>query len=114
MLAIDKNNKITMINGDTAYIDLTLDNYALSEGDAVTITIKRKVTDTTPALTKTFREFNEDGSCTIIFLPEETYGLEATNYIYDIQVNMIDGRVDTVIGPATFSIVRGVTDKMAN
>ena len=35
--------------------------------------------------------------------------LEPGTYWYDIQLNLADGRVDTVVGPAKFKIRGGVT-----
>ena len=109
MLVIDKNNRITIINGDTGILNLKVSNYALKEGDTVTLTVKATL-DAKPLISKVIDSFNEDGTCTIVLDPSDTVGLRAGTYIYDIQLNLSDGRVDTIIGPVSFTIIRGVTD----
>ena len=110
MLIIDKTNKITIINGDTGILKLKVSNYTLSAGDSVTLTVKANATDPAPKLSKTITEFNSDGTCTIVLDPSDTVNLAAGAYVYDVQLNLSDGRVDTIIGPTTFTIIRGVTD----
>ena len=109
MLIIDKNNKITMINGDTGILNLKVSNHILKDGDRVTLTVKATL-DAKPLISKTIDTFNEDGTCSIVLDPMDTVSLKAGTYIYDIQLNLADGRVDTIIGPVAFTIIRGVTD----
>ena len=33
----------------------------------------------------------------------------ADTYLYDIQINTADGRVDTIVGPAKFKVIGGIT-----
>ena len=109
MITIDKDtNNITIIKKDTASLDILLDNYTLTNGDRVTLTIDREVEQETPIKQIIVTNFNEEGGA-IINLTSEDTDLEIGTYKYDIQINTADGRVDTVIGPAKFKVIGGVT-----
>ena len=112
MLNIDpKTNKITIINGDTGIIHIQIDNYQLKEGDVLRFTVKRNLSDNDEEIFKEYVEFEEDGSCILILDSEDTQGLGAGTYYYDVQVSLADGRVDTIIGPAKLIINKGVTER---
>ena len=109
MITIDKDtNNITIIKKDTASLDILLDNYTLTNGDRVTLTIDKEVEQETPIKQIIVTNFNEEGGA-IINLTSEDTDLEIGTYKYDIQINTADGRVDTVIGPAKFKVIGGVT-----
>lgn len=108
MLKIDANNNITIVMKDTAAITIKLDNYQLSTGDTVHFTVAAELESADPLISKVLTTFEEDGSC-IISLETTDTDLSADTYYYDVQVNLADGRVDTVIGPAKFKVVEGVT-----
>ena len=109
MITIDKDtNNITIIKKDTASLDILLDNYTLTNGDRVTLTIDREVEQETPFKQIIVTNFNEEGGAIINWTSEDT-DLEIGTYKYDIQINTADGRVDTVIGPAKFKVIGGVT-----
>ena len=96
-----------MVAKDTGDFVLSLDNYLLSDGDKVKFTVNTKVQLETPLLQKVITEFPNNKA--VIRLTAEDTDLEPGNYLYDIQVDSADGRVDTVIGPAKFKIVGGIT-----
>ena len=109
MITIDKDtNNITIIKKDTASLNILLDNYTLTNGDRVTLTIDKEVEQETPIKQIIVTNFNEEGGA-IINLTSEDTDLEIGTYKYDIQINTADGRVDTVIGPAKFKVIGGVT-----
>lgn len=108
MLTIDKDTlAIKMVAKDTGDFVLTLDNYLLATGDEVVFTIGDGIGKEQHLLQKKINEFNEGSA--VIFLTSEDTDLPIGEYYYDIQVNTADGRVDTVIGPAKFKIMGGVT-----
>ena len=109
MITIDnENNNISIIKKDTASLEVFLDNYMLTEGDKVTFTIDKEVEQQEPIKQIIITEFTEDGGA-IINLTSEDTDLEIGTYKYDVQINTADGRVDTVIGPAKFKVIGGVT-----
>ena len=109
MFNIDsETNTITMIKKDTASFDVTLDNYKLADGDKVTFTIAPELEMKNPLLQKRVTSFSEEGYA-FFFLSQEDTDLDIGTYYYDIQVDTADGRTDTIIGPAKFKIVGGVT-----
>ena len=103
-----ENNNITIVKKDTAAITIQLDNYQLGAGDVVRFTVAAELESPNPLISKTISDFEVDGSCIISLTTEDT-NLDADTYYYDVQVNLADGRVDTIIGPAKFKIVEGVT-----
>lgn len=108
MLTIDKDTlAIKIIAKDTVDFVLTLDNYILASGDEVYFTVNDGIEKEQHLLQKKIVDFNE--GVAIIFLTSDDTDLPVGEYYYDIQVNTADGRVDTVIGPAKFKVVGGVT-----
>lgn len=97
-----KSNEIEMTRGDTAAFQVCLVNYRQQEGDVIVMTIKKKLTDSAPVLTKNV----EDG--VICFSPDETKDLLGT-YVYDIQVTTNLGAVYTPI-QSVIMFTRGVTE----
>lgn len=111
MLTIDQNNGITLTKGDSAVLELTIQD---SEGntydysnDLVEFGVKRSALDKTePILKKTF----EDGKIT--FTPEDTEAIEGYgDFQYDVQVTHTDevegeevDTVYTVIAAARFTL----------
>lgn len=109
MITIDLDtNNITMIKKDTASLEIALDNYKLTTGDTVILTIARELESQTPLVQKVVTTFKEDGGAVIDLTSEDT-DLDIGTYKYDIQLDLADGRRDTVVGPAKFKIVGGVT-----
>ena len=100
-------NKMTIIKKDTASFDIELDNYMFTDGDEVIFTVNTDVELEEPILQKTVSHF-EDGIATVSLTAEDT-NIEIGTYMYDVQVNTQDGRVDTIIGPAKFVVKGGVT-----
>ena len=108
MLTIDKDTlSIKIIAKDSGDFVLTLDNYLLASGDEVVFTVSKEIGKETYVIQKRITEFN-DGSGIISITPTDT-DLPLGEYYYDIQVNAADGRVDTVVGPAKFKVIGGVT-----
>lgn len=108
MFQIDKKNNIRIIQGDTAILDLHFDNYTLQKGDCVYLTIKKHLTDSEFAIQKVITAF-ENGGCKIQLTSSDT-NLPCGEYVYDVQCSLMDGRIDTVIGPCYFHILGGVTN----
>lgn len=108
MFVIDKDTQsMTIIKKDTASFTVALDNYTLTTGDEVTFTVAPQVEQEEPLLQKTVTTFEEGAA--IISLESAETDLEIGSYLYDVQVKTADGRVDTVIGPAKFKVLGGVT-----
>lgn len=108
MLSFDSDtNTMKMIAKDTGDFVVAFDNYLLDTGDEVIFTVNSDY-DKEPALIqKRITEFNEHTA--VIHITTEDSDLEPGSYMYDIQLNTADGRVDTVLGPAKFKIMGGIT-----
>lgn len=107
MFTIDAKNKIKIVQGDTAIIDLKVNNNNFVEGDKVYFTVKQSVYDSMNVIQKVVTTF-EDNIAKIQLTKEDT-NIDIGMYQYDIQCSLADGRVDTVIGPANFEVIGGVT-----
>ena len=124
MFKIETGNKIVTINGDTGYFNIIVDDYAFVDGDMVTFTAASSQNYRSPNISKSIIKgkenldedgdvmgyFNEDGSCTFLIHSKDTALLNG-DYMYDVQLNLADGRVDTIIGPSTLTVKKGVTHK---
>lgn len=108
MLNYDKDTyKITMVRKDTGDLTVALENYLLDTGDEVVFTVNTGYDLEHPLIQKRITEFQDHSA--LVRLGVDDTDLEPGEYLYDIQVNTADGRVDTVIGPAKFKITGGIT-----
>ena len=105
MLAIDVNNKIRMVRGDTACIEFALDNHTLVEGDKVKFTVKQSYAQEEPSIIKEITTFTENGTALIVLKEEDTKGLEAGDYLYELEVRLADGTIDTIITAVQFKLI---------
>ena len=109
MFEILGSNHMRIVQGDTAIFNLNISDYNFVEGDVVYFTVKKSIKDKEYALQKVVTEFNEN---TAKFkLNKEDTNIKAGNYIYDIQVSLQDGRVDTIVLPSKFEVLEGVTNE---
>ena len=105
------NNIITLTRGDYAELDVSLYNqdetpHILTEGETLTLSVKRKTTDLTPIFQKVLKQGDEP---VFVFLPEDTKDLAFGTYRYDIEFNTADGKPDTIIKPHDFIVDEEVT-----
>ena len=117
MFKISYDKKITMVQGDTGIIRMKIHNYELSQGDEVRFAIVNKVntsillcqhSDKKIVLEKQVTAFEKDGSARIIIYPYDTENLQPGKYLYEIQVKTKDGRIDTVVPLASFTLMDGI------
>ena len=104
---------LAMIRGDSESIVLSLKRddviAPFVQGDTVYFTLKRSAIMEEIALQKIITEFNEDGNCIIEIAPDDTKALEFRSYVYDIQLNRLDGTVTTIVPCSKFTILKEVT-----
>lgn len=110
MLYLESDGTIKLTRGDTARLTVDIDNdidsneYIIQEEDTLTLTIKKNISDTVPVLQKINK-----GSNVFHITPSDTSQLDFGSYKYDIELTTADGDVYTVIGPATFILLKEVT-----
>ena len=104
MFAIDESNRIKIVRGDTAILILKLNDYQLQAGDQVKLTVKRSVNDKKAVITKTIREFT-DGQAIISIEENDTKNLVAGDYVYEIEVRLSNGTIDTIIQATKLKIL---------
>ena len=104
-------NALSMVRGDTEAIkvSVTEDGSArpLVEGDTVYFTVKRTLNTTEKSLQKTITSFT-DGAAVINISASDTSSLAFGDYLYDIQINLADGTVKTVV-QSTLTLLPEVT-----
>ena len=100
---------ITMTRGDTLCVDIEMmlgdEPYTPSAGDVIRFAMK------TPAMTSGRKEFVEreplilktipNETCQLVLNPEDTKPFDFGQYVYDIEITMEDGTVDTFISEST-------------
>ena len=104
-----EGNEINITRGDTALIDFTLDNHEFVDGDVVYFSVKRSPKDNNYIINKEITNF--DGNKAIISLDSNDTRISKGRYWYDIQCNLVDGRVDTVVNKERFIILEDVNDE---
>ena len=116
MFKISYDKKITMVQGDTGVIRMKIHNYELSQGDEVRFAIVNKAapsillcqhSDKKIVLEKQVTVFEKNGSARIVIHPDDTEYLQPGKYLYEIQVKTKDGRIDTVVPLASFTLMDG-------
>lgn len=108
MLTIE-DGAISLTRGDTAYLSLDLTDalgepFVGSEDDTKVLTVRKAVGGTlafaiTVGLDEAFK-----------ITPEMTKELDYGRYVYDIQVNLSNGDVFTVVAKNTFKLTEEVTE----
>lgn len=99
MSVIINENNITMTRGDTLRVKLDIkdsegNEYVPFSGDIIRIAVKKRYYEATPCILK---EIPMD-TLELLLLPEDTKKFEQpSEYVYDIQITMADGTVDTFI-----------------
>lgn len=103
--------EVDQVDGTTTEepVDLT--------GAKVCFTVKKKVTDPTPLIAKDSTNAldieilspPEDGLAVIHIVNDDTFNLEAGNYVFDVWVSLSNGKKAIVIEPSEFIVNEPVT-----
>lgn len=110
MLSISKDGIISLTRGDTARFSVKIRNrvtnefYIPVEGDSLVLTISKSTKD---GCTPLIQKLLTTGS-TFHLKPEDTKDLKFEDYVYDIQLNTVDGDVYTVITKKVFKVTEEV------
>ena len=109
MFSVSKSGEIKLTRGDTARLTVSIaddagEPYTMQEGDILTMTVKKNITDAEPCIQKT-----ASGSNTFHIKPTDTASLAFGKYKYDVQLTTLDGDVYTVIPPNVFELLQEVT-----
>ena len=107
-MQISANSNIKMIRGDSEVLLISCKGYSFVQGDKITFTVRKSRRDTTKHLQKIATEF-VDGKAVININPEDTSGMDFGEYIYDVQLDRMDGVVKTIVKPAAFTVELEVT-----
>lgn len=106
---VERNNAIAIIAKDTGTLIISVDGYTLGEGDKLTFTVNRNVELQNPLIQKVIEEFDTENNYAVISLSQKDTDLEPGLYVYDIQLDTVDGQTDTIVGPSKFKVIGGAT-----
>lgn len=107
MLSYDEDTQtLSMVAKDTGELLVSLENYDITDETVLYFTVNNELEKEQPLISIAVSEFVDNKA--LIYLSKEDTDLTPGNYLYDIQVDTGDSRVDTVIGPAKFKILGGV------
>ncbi len=109
MLIIGKDKAITLTKGDSIALNFKTTNYDLTDGDKVTFSVAKNYNDEEPVITKEITTINEQNHSVNIQLSPEDTEIPIGVYVYDIQVDLSDGRRETVVSSKL--IVKGEVTK---
>lgn len=116
-LVIKDDNTIELTRGDTAKIQIGImqgeEAYEMQTGDVVRFAVKRR-----EFIGTTYRELKDEEPLILIeipndtlvltILPEHTKDLKFGTYLYDVELTMADGTVDTFIADQRFELTTEV------
>ena len=107
-MLIIKNNRIYLTRGDTATLKIDLENQdgkvvKLEPEDILTLTVKKLASDINPLI-----QLTADSTGQFAIDPEDTSGLNAGVYLYDVQLNR-QGNIYTVIPQNYFELKEEIT-----
>lgn len=100
---------IRLTRGDTFMARIDISNpdgsaYEPADGDVIRFALKKSYSDSKPLILK---EIPVD-TLLLVLDPADTKRLDFGRYVYDIQITMADGRVDTFITKATLKLTEEV------
>ena len=111
MFTISSDNVMTLSKGDTAHFTVVVKNadgtpYTVQAGDVITFTVKKGISTRVPIITKTTGIAQNN---LITILPIDTKKLVVSeklpigvNYVYDIQIKLSNGTINTMITHSPF------------
>lgn len=110
-------NNLTFTRGDTKILNIHVSDengspYAPAPGDKITLTVRKKSDKGELVIQKTTGDADVAITATgweIIIQPSDTSGLEYSSYVYDIEVVLEDGYVQTIIPISTLTLGKEVT-----
>ena len=108
MFEILRRNHMRVVQGDTASFTINVENYNFVEGDIVYFTVKENVQDSKYVIQKIVKNF--DGNVVRFNLSSSDTNIDVGDYVYDIQVSLANGVVDTVVLPSKFEVIGGITN----
>ena len=108
-----QGTNISMTRGDSENITISINDkngnkVPLITGDMIYLTVKQSINTEKKVLQKVVTQF-EDGNAIIEITPNDTKDIPFRTYVYDIQLNRVDGTVSTIIPPSNFIIGGEVT-----
>ena len=100
---------ITFTKGDTLKATVTMTKpdgsvYTPQAGDVIRFAMKKEYTDSSPSVVKII----PNDTLLLKLDPEDTKGLPARKYVYDIQLTYANGDVDTFIDRASLTLTEEV------
>lgn len=109
-------NEIAMVRGDTMRLVISGiknadgEEYILGDGDIIRLDVKKSAAEKAVISKVVTAADNDDGELPVVILPEDTVGLAAGDYFFDIRLLTGDKNIYTIVPISKLKILRNVTD----
>lgn len=109
-------NEIAMVRGDTMRLTVSGiknaegEDHVLGSGDALLLDVKKSAAEKAVISKKVTAADYADGALPIAILPDDTAGLAAGDYFFDIRLMTGDGNIYTIVPMSKLKILRNITD----
>lgn len=109
-------NEIAMVRGDTLRLVISGiknaggEDYTLESGDVILLDVKKAAAEKAVISKRVTAADYDDGELPVVILPEDTAGLAAGDYFFDIR--LVTGNMDiyTIVPMSKLKILRNITD----
>ena len=109
-------NEIAMVRGDTMRLVISGiknadgEDYVLGDGDVIRLDVKKSATEKAVISKVVTAAGYDNGELPVVILPDDTAGLAAGDYFFDIRLVTKDKDIYTIVPMSKLKILRNVTD----
>ena len=109
-------NEIAMVRGDTMRLVINGikntdgEDYVLGNGDVIRLDVKKTAAEKAVISKVVTAADQNNGELPVVILPDDTAGLAAGDYFFDIRLVTGDKNIHTIVPMSKLKILRNVTD----
>ncbi len=109
-------NEIAMVRGDTMRLVISGikntdgEEYILGDGDVIRLDVKKSAAEKAVISKVVTAADQNNGELPVVILPEDTAGLAAGDYFFDIRLVTWDKNIYTIVPISKLKLLRNVTD----
>lgn len=109
-------NEIAMVRGDTMRLVISGikntdgEDYTLGDGDVILLDVKKSAAEKAVISKVVTAAGYDNGELPVVILPDDTAGLAAGDYFFDIRLVTKDMNIYTIVPMSKLKILRNVTD----
>jgi len=109
-------NEIAMVRGDTLRLVISEiknadgESYILESGDVILLDVKKAAAERAVISKRVTAADYDNGDLPVVILPEDTAGLSAGDYFFDIRLVTEDKDIYTIVPMSRLKILRNITE----